>query len=127
MSSVVTISLAWTGYSAITTAKVFVPCGNWGPAANLTGARGWGELRGKTGNFQGEPAVQVANDVRSPGSATAVGSALTADGVSDPSAPTSVTNATTSKYARPGWLVSLTSGTTLATGSLAGVVELVYG
>ncbi|MEQ1569934.1 MAG: sigma 54-interacting transcriptional regulator, partial [Myxococcota bacterium] len=47
--------------------------------------RRWGELRGKTGSFQAKPAVQFANDVRSPGAATAVGVAISADGVSDPS------------------------------------------
>jgi hypothetical protein len=32
-----------------------------------------------------------------------------------------------SKYLRVGWLVSLTTGSSLGTGNLAGVVELVYG
>jgi hypothetical protein len=120
------LGMEWSGYAAASTTKVFVPAGPWQPADNVTAAKGWRELRGKTGNFQAEPAVQVANDVRSPGAATAVGSALTADGVSDPNGHVVVTTAS-SKYIRPGWLVSLTSGTTLAFGSLAGVVVLITG
>jgi hypothetical protein len=83
-------------------------------------------MRGKNGNIQVKPAVQVANDVRNPGTATAVGATVTADGVSDPNANTALTTGS-AKYARVGWLVSLTSGATLATASLAGTVELIYG
>ena len=120
------VNLEWCLYAAIATGEVFIPATGWMPAANVTAARGWGELRGKTGSFQGKPAVQVANDVRSPGASTAVGAAISSDGVSDPTGNVAVT-AGSSKYIRAGWLVSLTSGATLATGSLGGVVELIYG
>lgn len=127
MGDVNQMGMGWSGYSAISTTEVFIPVGGWVSTANLSGARGWGELRGKTGSFQAKPAVQVANDVRSPGTATAVGTAISTDGVSDPNGVVSVTNAGSTKYARAGWLVSLTAGTTLGTGNLAGVVELIYG
>jgi hypothetical protein len=118
--SVAKMAMVWGGYSAASSvAEVFIPCGGWMDAGNITAARGWGELRGKTGAFQGKPAVQVANDVRSPGAATAVGAAITSDSVSDPGGM--------DEYLRVGWLVSLTTGSSLGTGNLAGVVELVYG
>jgi len=118
--------LAWMGCVAVSATEVFIPAGPWLSAANVTAAKGWGELRGRTGNFQAKPAVQLANDVRSPGSAIQVGAAITSDGVSDPSGNTAVSSGT-SKYVRVGWLVSLTSGSTLAGGALAGTVELTFG
>ena len=118
--------LEWGGYAAISTTEVFIPCGGWESAAHVSSARGWGELRGKTGSFQAKPAVQLANDVRSPGAATAVGAAISADGVSDPSSYVSLSTGG-SRYIRVGWLVSLTAGSTLATGSVAGLVELIHG
>jgi hypothetical protein len=124
--NVQTMRMIWTGYSAISTTEVFIPAGPWASAANVSGARGHGEMRGKTGNFQARPAVQVANDTRSPGTATAVGSGLAADGVSDPNGITALTTGS-SKYIRPGWLVSLTSGTTLGTAQLGGAIDLIYG
>ena len=126
MTTVTTLSLGWMGLSAISTVAVFVPTGGWVSAANLTGARGCGEIRGRNGLFQAMPAVQVANDTRSPGTVTAVGTALTTDGVSDPDSIHPVTNAGSSRYCRPGWLVSLTSGTVLASAGLTGMVELIF-
>lgn len=118
--------LVWMGLAATSVTEVFIPAGGWENAGNVTGGRGWGELRGRTGNFQVKPAVQLANDVRSPGAATAVGSALSADGVSDPGAVTALSTGA-SRYIRVGWLVSLTSGSTLGFGAAAGTVELIYG
>jgi hypothetical protein len=125
-NNVTTLLLMWGGYSAAAVGEVFIPAGPWLSASNLVSAKGWGELRGKLGNFQAKPAVQVANDVRSPGASTAVGPAITADGVSDPSGNVAVT-AGTSKYVRPGWLVSLTAAGSLSTGNLAGQIDLIYG
>jgi hypothetical protein len=118
--------MAWSGYNAASASDVFIPAGPWISAANITAAKGYGELRGRTGNFQIKPAVQVANDVRSPGSATQVGAAIAADGVSDPNGEQAVTTGT-SKYIRVGWLVSNTSGSTLSFGAAAGIVELITG
>lgn len=120
------VEMPWGTYAAGSTTEVFVPAGGWVPTRNVQSARGWGELRNRTGLFQARPAVQVANDVRSPGTVTAVGAMISADGVSDPTAPVSISSSTTSKYMRVGWLVSLTSGNTLGTGALAGVVEFNY-
>ncbi len=114
------------GYAAISTTAVFIPAGPWVSAANLSAAKGHGEMRGRTNQFQAQPAVQFANDVRNPTTSTAVGSLITGDGVSDPNGNTALSTGSV-KYARPGWLVSLVSGTTLATAQLAGVVELIYG
>jgi hypothetical protein len=119
------VIMAWQGVSAIATAPVFVPAGGWMSAAGITAAKGWGELAGKTNQMQVTPAVQVANDIRSPGTATAVGQSISGNGVSDPNGSASVTTGS-SKYIRPGWLVQTTSGTTLSTGNVSGVIEFIY-
>lgn len=115
------------GCAAIATASVFVPAGDWDDIAGITGARSNSELRGRTGNFQGQAAVQTATDIRNPDTpAIAIGALIAADGVSDPNGETSIASGT-KRYIRPGWLVSLTSGSTLATGTLMGDVEYLYG
>jgi hypothetical protein len=132
MNSVVQQILEWATYAASTASptQVFVPAGAWLPAGNLTGARGWGELAAKNGNFQGAPAVQFANDTRAPASFVnvQVGSNISAVGPSDPNGITSLSSSSANaRYVRVGWLTSLSSGSTLATGALAGVIELIYG
>jgi hypothetical protein len=120
--------MAWMGTAAISTTAVFVPAPGsyWRDATGINGARGWGALAGKTGNFQGAPAIEHTNDVRAAGTVVQVGSNITANGVSDPNGVTSLSLGS-SRYIREGWLVSVTSGGTLACGNLGGVVEFIYG
>jgi hypothetical protein len=109
---------------------MFCPAGIWLNAGNLTGGRGWGELAAKNGNFQGAPAVQFANDHRDPKSFVnvQVGTNIDTVGSSDPSAVASLSaQSAGARYVRVGWLLSLSSGTTLASGALSGVIELIYG
>ena len=126
MAQTRTRPLPWTTLAAVSTVAVFVPSGAWESAAGVTGARASGEMRGKNGNAQAQPAVQVANDQRSPGAATGIGSTMTNDGVTDPVNPSTSLSTDGVKYLRTGWLVSLISGSNLATASVAGVIELLY-
>jgi hypothetical protein len=116
----------WMTSATGTTTAFFLPAGQWVSSANLTGARFSGEMRGRNGNFQITPAIQLANDVRSASpSTTAIGAVASADGMIDPT--TTTVSAGTARYARPGFLVALSSGSTFATGSFAGVFELIRG
>ncbi len=120
--------LDWNCYSAAAVAPgIFIPAGGWLLTAGVTGARAWGEMRGRVANFQAQPSVQVANDTRVPGAATALGALILADGVFDPIAAAAITNSATSRYLRPGWLVSLApGGGALATANLYCIIELQY-
>jgi hypothetical protein len=100
------IPTPWMTSATGTTTAFFLPAGPWVSAANLTAARFSGEMRGRNGNFQITPAIQLANDVRTASpSTTAVGAAVLADGMIDPN--TTTVSAGTSRYARPGFLVAL--------------------
>ncbi len=105
---------------AVGTAEVFIPAGEWTSAAGVLAAKAWGELSGLNGNCQARPAVQLANDIRSPDAALGIGAVKTANGVLD---PTTLSLTTGSKASiRPGWLVSLSSGQTLASVSVLGTI-----
>jgi hypothetical protein len=117
------MGLSWMMIMASSTTVVAIPCGPWQAKATNAG-RGWGELRARTGNIQVVLGVQYTNDVRNPVAATAVGSVMAADGVSDPLAAGWTTLPTAQyKYWRPVWLVSLTAGTTIGTAAVAGMLE----
>ena len=82
-------------------------------------------MRNRNGNLTATPAIQLTNDTHDPGtSSTAVGSTVSADGVSDPNGVTTVSTGAY-RFVRPGWNVVLSAGTTLATASVTGVVELI--
>ncbi len=49
---------------------------------------------------------------------------MTADGMSDPAGETNIASGT-KQYIRAGWLVSVSSGSTLACGSVAGEVQFI--
>jgi hypothetical protein len=118
--------MEWMTVIAVTdAAAVFVPASAWLPCAGVTAAKGWGELAHRTGNLSVTPAVQFANDVRAPNlSATAVGAAMIAAGVSDPNGNTTLSTGAF-KYLRVGWNVVLTSGSSVGSGVVSGVIELI--
>ena len=116
------VAMFWQGAVAISTTAVFIPSGQWMSTDTINGGRGYGALAGKTGNFQGQPAVEYTNDVRVAGTVVAVGAAITANGVSDPTGFTAL-SVTAYRFIRTGWLVSLTAGAVLAGGNLSGVIE----
>ncbi len=122
--SIQTVMMDWQGVSANSVSPVFVPSGAWRDAAGITAAKGWGEMGQKTNQMQVTPAVQVANDTRNPGSSTAVGAAISTVSTSDPNGVQAVSTGS-SKFIRPGWLVQTTSGSTLSTGNVSGVIQLI--
>ena len=116
------LGLPWMTIVAVSATPVFVPATEFVDAGGVTSVKGWGEMRGKTGTASATPAVQLANDVRQPGAATAVRTALTSDGVSDPNANTIVATGG-SKYIRGGWLIAATGGT-ISAAVVGGVIQL---
>jgi hypothetical protein len=118
--------MAWMGIAANTNNRtVFIPAGAWEDAGSITRVRGWGEMRGATGNITATPAVQLSNDPRNPpATATPVGATLSADEVSDPTGAAALATGAF-RFIRPGWNVTLASGATLATATVAGVVQLI--
>lgn len=107
---------SWMTLVAISTSVTFVPAGDWFDAAQLTEGKSYGEVADRNGNIQGVPVVQLINDPRNPGSGTtvALNAAIAANGVFDPDQDHAISSGAY-KYARIGWNVSLTSGSTLAT------------
>lgn len=86
--------------------------------------QGLGRAPGQDGDSQGQPAIEHTNDVTAAGTTVAVGALISANEVSNPNGVTTLSLGS-SKYVRGGWLISLSSGSTLAGGHLAGVIELV--
>ncbi len=105
---------------AIGTTEVFIPAGDWTSAAGVLAAKAWGELSGLNGNCQARPAVQLANDTRSPDGALGIGAVKTANGVVDPATLSLTTG--NKAWIRPGWVVSLSSGQALASVSVIGTI-----
>jgi hypothetical protein len=124
--NVTRLGLNWMGIAWDKSASsAFIPASGWVSAAAVTGAKGWGEIRGRTGNLTAIPAIQLTNDTHDPGAnITNCGPTLSTDGVYDPTGVTSVSSGSY-RFVRAGWVVQLSAGTTLAVGSIAGVVELV--
>jgi hypothetical protein len=118
--------LPWTLVATNTTTAIFVPATDWELTLGVTGARAWGEIRCRNGLIQVQPAVQVTNDIRANYTQTGLSPTMTTDGVYDPSAAAAITSSGTSRYMRSGWLISLTSGNTLATAWVGGAVELQF-
>jgi hypothetical protein len=118
--------MGWMGIAANSNNRtVFIPAGAWEDAGAIARVRGWGEMRGATGEITATPAVQLSNDPRNPpATATAVGATLSADGVSDPTGATALATGAF-RFIRPGWNVKLSSGTTLATATVAGAVQFI--
>lgn len=108
--------------TTVSATEVFIPAGEWESAAGVVSAKAWGEVRSLNGGLKVRPAVQLTNDVRSPDSALPIGGQTAADGVIDPAA---ATVASAGKlWIRVGWLVQLTSGSTLASAAVMGTVVL---
>lgn len=126
--TVKSLPLPYTTVAHNSTTQVVVPAGTWVSAAGISGGRGWGEIAARNGNLQAAPGVQFTNDpFDSPtGNVTAVGSVLSTDGTTHPAGVTALSSGAY-RFARPVWILSLSSGTGLATACVGGVVELIYG
>jgi hypothetical protein len=115
------MTVAWNSNAS----SVFLPATSWVSADGVTGAKGWGEMRGRNGQITATPAVQLTNDVHDPPTtATAVGATMSADGPSDPNGTTALSTGGY-RYARGGWIVTLSSTTTLSTAVVAGGIALI--
>ena len=122
---VIKMPLEWGTVSTNSATSAFYPAGPWQSATGITSAKGWGECVGRNGNISVTPAVQLVNDPRAaPAGGTAVGTAMTANGVSDPNGDTAISSGAY-KYIRGGWNVVLSAGGTLATAHVGGVIELI--
>jgi hypothetical protein len=60
------VTLPWTILFAKSETATFVPVTAWTAGDATTSARAWGEMRAKVNTITIQPAVQYANDVRSP-------------------------------------------------------------
>jgi hypothetical protein len=120
---------SWMTLVAISTSVTFVPAGDWFDAAQLTTGKSYGEVADRNGNVQGVPVAQLTNDPRNPGSGITVAlqtNAIAANGVFDPDQDHAISSGAY-KYARIGWNVSLTTGSTLATMTAMFVAQLARG
>ncbi|MCK6503255.1 hypothetical protein L6R53_07645 [Myxococcota bacterium] len=115
-----------TLYANATSPAVFIPVSPWMPAPAVHLMRLAFELAGKIGNFQCQAAYQLANDVRSPDGAVAIGDVATADGMEDPSDWADVgTSFKARAWFRVGFLCTLSSGSTLALARAAGRLQII--
>ncbi len=127
MATTRNLVLDWAQYTAAAVAPgVFIPAGGWILTGGVTGARAWGEFRAMVLNFQAQPAIQVANDVRAPGAVQLLGTLSGANGVFDPVTAVAIGSSASSRFLRPGWAVSLSQAGALGSGSLYGIIELQY-
>lgn len=123
------VSLPWTSVVATSTTDVWYPVTDYEDAGGFGTARSWMELRGKSNAVLVVPAVQTANDPRSPDAPVAipilngVSGYANAEGVFDPAAVTSI--ASDKKLIRYGWLVKLASGT-VGAARVAGQIQVLF-
>lgn len=128
--STLDLPLAWTTVYATSTTAVFLPDGDWGDAPGLKNAISLGEMRGRNGLCEAQPALQFSNYEDGTGAVSVgVGTNMTSDGYSPP-AGGGATDLSTSysplyRLVRRGWLVKLTSGSTIGYARVAGVIRVV--
>ncbi len=109
--------------TASSTTTYFIPAGDWEECDGITGAKFWGDVRAKNGSIQLKPAVQTAIDKQNPDTPTALTQSwITADGSISPVKATFNTDG--KRHIRPGWMILLESGSTLATAWVDG--EIAY-
>ena len=117
--------MMWQALAAKPSSGVFLPLSGWVDPGELDTARAYGEMRGKSspGTFTATPCLQYANDIRSPAGQTTIGTSISADGILDPGAGTSIATASQYRFVRAGWWV-VGDGTNLTLAMLAGVIVL---
>jgi len=105
------INLPWTTViTQATTPGDFHPATPWLPVdPGITAVGAWLEARAIQGTGMSvQLAVQVTNDVLTPGTGTGLGAARTTNGVGTPASSSPTVN--TSKFMRFGYLALVTSG-----------------
>jgi len=123
------IVLSWTTIWGIDTTGSFIPVTGWIPTAGIQKVRCTIEMHGRNGNLSSAVAYEVTDDPQSPPggtSGTAIGSAVSSDGYSSQTSFTDITTDTNAKqFIRFGFVGKLTTGSTLATGRITAVLEIV--
>jgi hypothetical protein len=120
-----TIQLPFMTLSTNSTSNLFLPATGWLPTDYITQMRPTWELRQANGNIQLSPAYQVADHEDSPGTSTALATLTSSTGMQYPTGWTDVSSSLGGKQlVRFGWIVNLTSGSTLATAFAGGRVQL---
>ena len=120
------IPLPWTFVVATSTSDVFVPVTGWFAAQEIKKIAIVMEIVGLIGQTQIKRAYQTADSPSSADSATGVGSFVSANAVSYPSSSTDISATTEAKQLiRFGFIVSLATGSTIATASVAGRVDVI--
>ncbi len=118
------IPLPYGTHATATTSNLFIPVTGWMPTERIAEMRATWEVIGTTGAAQGAPAYQAANVPDTPGTATALATQTATTGLYYPSGWTAVGVALKTKQrVRLGFIISLTTGTTLGTFTGGGRVE----
>ena len=125
MSDKITINLPITTIAFNNTSEYGIPAAGWMRAADVAKFRGSFEIRGINGVLNvalGYQTCDVPNSVDTP---VAVTSYQTSNGMYYGTAFTDISANTLGKqWVRIVWMVKLTSGSTLATASVSGSVDL---
>jgi hypothetical protein len=117
------VTLPWTVLFAKSATATFIPVTAWTAGDATTAARAWGEMRAKVNTITIQPAVQYANDVRSPVGTVGIGNSGNSDGMIDPTTATPLTTLSGYRAYRLGWLVT-GDGTNIGVCAATAVVQL---
>ena len=121
-----TLRLRWTTVCVDGTTEVFVPDTDWMRAPDVAKIRLYMEARGFTGLMNVIAGYQTCNVDNSPDAHNTIGSFVTTAGVTFGASFADVTANTQAKqYVRFGWVVKLTSGSTLATVRVGGSIDII--
>lgn len=121
-----TMSLPWTMIAAASTVEVFLPVTGWMRAADVAKVRGSFELRGLTGVISALVGYQTANVEDAPDAANNLGTFQTTAGVFYGAGFTDVSATVQAKQlVRFGFVVKLSTGTTLAVARAGGSVDII--
>ena len=104
------VSLPWRWLLTSSTSQQFYPVTQWLDATMAEKVRGVLELRNRGTDFEAQIGYQLTNDTETPATTSAIGSAITAEGVTFPEGFSSPSTAYL--YIRFGWLIRLTSAGT---------------
>ena len=121
-----TIRLPWTTVAVDGTTEVFIPATGWMDSSDVAKVRTNFEARGFTGLMNVLVGYQTANVENAPDAHVTTGSFQTTAGVYFGSSfADAASNTQAKRMVRFGWVVKLTSGSTLATVRVAGSVDIV--
>ena len=117
------VTLPWSTYVTFTTVDKFMPCTAWMDASDVANARCVFEVIELFGEPSVQPAYQLTNVESSPETPTACGTAKTTDGVSFPTAFTSISTGG-AQLIRFGFFAKSTTTDTFSSVRAGGRVEI---